>query len=129
MGFLMAKFALGAASALSCVSLCNVSHADCLRRFSTIFFQGDTHVTEQLVTNGSPCRHDFSSGPNVPVLFEAASIAARPRHGTLQQAGELRFVYKPADNYKGSDEYSLKVCGQGNGNKGCSIVTFRTTIE
>ena len=62
-------------------------------------------------------------------MFESASIALNPKHGTLKQTAELNFVYQPNANYKGTDEYSLKICGQKTSGKGCSTINYKTTIQ
>lgn len=70
------------------------------------------------VTDGAKCIHEYS-GEN----FETSEILKQPKHGKLNQKSVYKFIYVPDQNYKGTDDYSYKLCGSDRyGKKGCAII-------
>lgn len=72
------------------------------------------------VTDGAKCIHEYTGGGN---YFETSEILKQPKHGKLNKKSVYKFVYVPDQNYKGTDDYSYKLCGSDKyGKKGCAII-------
>jgi hypothetical protein len=83
--------------------------------------------TTGAITRGSTCLHQYRSG--TAYAIDSVSIASRPANGALTQAGRFAIRYKPRPGYKGTDQYSLKLCASGARGSGCSVITYRMTIN
>jgi hypothetical protein len=62
-------------------------------------------------------------------MFTSASIAAGPGHGTLTQTADYEFKYDPVPGFKGSDRYTIQICGESNSGAGCSALTYIVDVE
>jgi hypothetical protein len=118
------------AAAFGATLACSISPAaaaDCrVNPFRFFPAQNDSVTTTAVLTGGGSCIHRFRAGGRLQ--FTSASIASPPVHGTLEQR-PLRFRYKPKPGFKGSDQYSLKVCGEGTAGAGCSTITYRISVQ
>jgi Bacterial Ig domain len=101
--------------------------ADCITRGGRFFpAQNDTITARDLITNNGTCRHPGRASGRL--VFTGVSILSKPNHGTLSQ-GTNSVTYTPAAAFKGQDSYTLKVCGETSGGKGCSTITYDTTVQ
>ena len=74
------------------------------------------------ITDGSTCKIRFSSNR---YQFTESEILKKPKHGILDHINVYSFDYMPNKNFKGVDEYDLKVCTQ----LGCSVFSYKITIN
>jgi hypothetical protein len=113
---------------IAMAAMTSAAMADC-RTIGMTFrlSRNDSVSTTGTLTKGSACSIGFRAGGTAH--FTSGSIASRPSHGSLTQAGELRFVYKPAAGFKGVDRYSLRVCGTDRAGSGCATLTYDITVE
>jgi Rieske Fe-S protein len=81
---------------------------------------GKTNV--EGLTDGSTCKMRFSSNR---YQFTESDIVKKPKHGTLDQINVYSFDYTPYKNFKGIDDYDLRVCTQ----LGCSLFSYKITIH
>jgi hypothetical protein len=79
------------------------------------------------IIGGGTCTHNLTASGSLQLT--EASIAAHPSNGTLTQTGTLNFKYQPEAGFKGSDEYSIEVCGHDRSGSGCSTLTYEVTVE
>jgi hypothetical protein len=87
--------------------------------------QNDSVSTTSFM-DGKGCMHRFSSISNLAMTSH--EVVTKPRNGTLTAAGALQFRYLPRAGYKGSDSYTVRICGRGNDGAGCSTITYNVTI-
>jgi hypothetical protein len=73
------------------------------------------------------CGMGFQEGPGYH--FTSASWVKAPPHGVLAQTGPTKFVYRPFQDYRGQDSYSLKVCANVQGRSGCSTLTYVVDVQ
>ena len=92
--------------------------ADCMIEPSSS--SGKTKV--EGLTDGSTCRMRFSSNR---YQFTESEIVKKPKHGTLDHINVYSFDYTPNKNFKGVDDYDLRVCTQ----HGCSVFSYKITIN
>jgi hypothetical protein len=88
--------------------------------------QNDSVATTAVLTGGGSCIHRFLSASMLQ--FTSASVASRPANGTLEQR-PLRFRYRPKPGFKGSDQYSVKVCGTSTAGSGCSTISYGVSVQ
>jgi hypothetical protein len=86
----------------------------------------DSVSTTAFITGGGRCVHRYRSFSMLQ--YTSASIVSRPAHGTLEQR-PLRFRYTPQPGFKGTDRYSVKVCGTATAGSGCSTITYNVTVN
>lgn len=80
-----------------------------------------------MITNGSACMLRFRSFNYV--VFDSVSVASPPNVGTASAAGTFEVRYRPKAGFKGSDRFSLRVCGKGSLNRGCSTITYLISVN
>lgn len=61
--------------------------------------------------------------------FTSASIVDLPRNGKLKQIGPFSFYYSANKGFKGSDTYSVSVCGKSTAGSGCSKIIYDMSVE
>ena len=90
-----------------------------------------------MVTRGV-VRTSIDPGANVPIVlrvsggasvFRSAAVTAPPTKGTVTESGTMRFRYKPSAGLKGTDRYSIRICGSDRAGAGCSTITHVITLE
>jgi hypothetical protein len=124
----MTRFLICVGAMAVCILVSSSADAACrIMGFRFYPAQNDSVSTTGVITGGTACTHPFRAGGTL--RFNSASIASRPSNGTLTQTGALSFRYQPRAGFKGSDQYSLKVCGTGRSGIGCSTITYRMTIN
>jgi len=84
-------------------------------------------VTAHMMTTTGKCRHQYSAGGRSE--FTSASIVDLPRNGRLKQTGPFSFHYSANKGFKGSDTYSVSVCGKSTAGSGCSKIIYDMTVE
>jgi Caspase domain len=101
-----------------------VCHQDAWQASS---LKNETASANQTTTGGAACIIHLQSGLDSPY----ASIASRPKNGTLSQIDPLTLRYQPNPGYKGSDQYIFKWCASDNktGRSGCSTITYNVTVN
>lgn len=74
------------------------------------------------------CRRNFSSKANYE--FKRLFVERRPDHGNVSLSEGGIYTYRPANNFTGSDEFSLKVCGSvASTEVKCAIIVYKVTIQ
>jgi hypothetical protein len=87
--------------------------------------QSDTLNLSGVMPAGSTCIHRIHARNTF--RFASASIVSAPRNGTLSPMESFSFRYQPKTGFRGSDEYSVKVCGVKQG--ACSMLMYRMTVN
>ena len=113
---------------LATIFTASAAMADC-RTIGFKFYpaQNDSISTTGVTTGGSECRHRFRSLATLQMT--SGSIVSRPSNGTLTEIGALQFSYVPRAGYKGTDQYTVRVCGRGGGGHGCSTITYNIAVQ
>jgi hypothetical protein len=86
----------------------------------------ETRHTAKTDLNGCDL-HFISAGTETQ--FSSASIVSKPKNGDLSKIAHLEFRYHPNSNFKGSDEFALRVCGKTPKGEGCSVLHYTATVE
>jgi hypothetical protein len=110
------------------VTMTTAAMGDCRTigsRFS--FAQNTATTTTGVSTKGAPCGMRFTSP--VDGRLDSIAVAARPSHGALREFGGMSWLYKPAGGFKGTDSYTLRLCGRSTAGAGCATVTYNITVE
>jgi hypothetical protein len=76
-------------------------------------------------TNGNVSSNDFDIDLNDTLTYAQMS---NPSHGTIQLAADGSFVYTPDNAFKGVDQFTYKVCDNGNPQQ-CSEATVYLLIQ
>ena len=118
----------GLLALMASIAMTGAAAADC-RIMSFIFHlsQNDSVSTTGVSTRGSACVTRLRSGATS--VFRSAAVTASPAKGTLTEFGTMRFRYKPSAGLKGTDRYSIRVCGSDRAGSGCSTITHVITLE
>ena len=74
---------------------------------------------------GSTCIHKIRALNTY--RFASAAVVSAPHNGTLAPMESFSFRYQPKAGFRGSDEYSVKVCGVRQG--ACSMLMYRMTVN
>lgn len=61
--------------------------------------------------------------------FRSARIVAKPQNGLLRKIANVEFRYKPRPDFKGTDTFTLRVCGRTEKGRGCSTITYQTFVN
>jgi hypothetical protein len=104
------------------------AHAECTYTPHEFFPEkGGGIVVDTHVTDASKCTHNYAEGPGYK--FTGSAIELRPEHGTLKKEGPYKYVYRPAEGFKGKDAYMVKVCATKGDLKGCTHIGYVATLE
>jgi hypothetical protein len=118
--------AIGLSFGLFLLALPTAANADCRTGRYSFNLQGDAVTATDTITSGSVCTHpSWASGRTT---FNAVSIVSRSANGSLVVSG-LKAEYKPRTGFKGTDQYTIKVCGDRAGAPGCSTITYNTSVQ
>jgi hypothetical protein len=79
--------------------------------------------------SGRGCTSSFRG--DISSSFDSISVVQRARHLTITPTsnGFGFSVERKTPNYRGSDSYTLKICGKGGGGKGCVTITYDVTVN
>jgi hypothetical protein len=118
----------GVLALMASVAMTSVAAADCrIMRFTFHLSQNDSVSTTGISTGGSACvTRLWSGGASV---FRSAAVTVPPTKGTVTESGTMRFRYKPSAGLKGTDRYSIRICGSDRAGSGCSTITHVITLE
>jgi type 1 fimbria pilin len=119
------------ASSLVCVPFAlalssATARADCFQQLGTYHFNGDTITDSDAITGGSSCRHPNRT--NGTSRFGSVSVVSPAKNGKLS-AGVLSVTYTPNPGFKGSDQYSIQVCGRRHNAPNCSTINVAVTVQ
>jgi hypothetical protein len=90
------------------------------------FALNQTHRTVQRLS-GQGCSASFRGGLNAS--FESISVVRRASNLTVAPTSNgFGFTVAVRGNFKGQDSYTLRICGQSNGRKGCVTITYDVTV-
>ena len=118
----------GMVALVAMTTITSAAMANCrIIGFRFFVAQNDAVSTTGISTGGSGCTHRFRSFSTTQ--FTSGSIVSRPSNGTLSEIGALAFRYVPKAGYKGTDRYTVRVCGKGDAGSGCSTITYNLTVE
>lgn len=84
-------------------------------------------VSTAAVTDNGVCMARFVAGGMLS--YTNAEIISKPANGTVTKTGSFAFQYAAKKGYKGSDAFTIKLCGQGNAGAGCSKITYNMTVR
>ena len=89
----------------------------------------DKVSVKSVSTAGAPC--PVKVAPQHPdlVQFTSASIVKQPGHGSFTQVGDFEFKYQPVADFRGMDQYAIKVCGHNSQRGGCATLTYNVTVN
>jgi len=87
--------------------------------------QNDVLNLSGVMPAGSECIHRIRALNTYK--FASASVVAAPHNGTLSPIEAFSFRYQPKAGFRGSDEYSVRVCGVRQG--ACSMLMYRMTVN
>jgi hypothetical protein len=91
------------------------------------FALNQTHRTVQQLS-GPGCSASFRGG--LSASFESISVVRRARNLTVTPTSNgFGFTVAVRGGFKGQDSYTLKICGQNNGRKGCVTITYDVTVS
>ena len=104
-------------------ALISAAEAKCVHK-PTVWSFGET-TTDSIATDGGPCviRRPYT-GRKIHIL--AARIVSQPSHGSIKISGRATFTYRPADGFKGQDQFIYKYIGTNGLTPGS--VTIRTDV-
>jgi hypothetical protein len=93
-----------------------------------MFYLHKNDVSKHLArTDASGCDLHFITGGGV--TFRSAAIVAKPKKGDLRKIAHLEFRYRPKPGFRGSDNFSLRVCGRNQSGSGCSILHYTAQVD
>jgi hypothetical protein len=84
---------------------------------------------DSVSTAGAACFYKVAPIHPDQVQFTSASIVGQPSNGSFEQTGDFAFKYQPRPDFKGTDEYAIKVCGHNSQRAGCATITYRVTVQ
>jgi hypothetical protein len=87
--------------------------------------QKDVLNLSGVMSAGSTCIHRVHARNTY--RFASASVVAAPHNGTLSPIEAFSFRYQPRAGFRGSDEYSVRVCGMRQG--ACSMLMYRMMVN
>ncbi|HEX4555478.1 MAG TPA: hypothetical protein VH249_15905 [Xanthobacteraceae bacterium] len=118
----------GTLALLASIAMTGAAAAEC-RIMSFVFHlsQNDSVSTTGVSNRGGACVTRLRSGSTS--TFRSAAVAVPPAKGTLTEFGTMRFRYKPSAGAKGTDRYSIRICGTDRAGSGCSTITHVITLE
>ena len=87
--------------------------------------QKDVLNLSGVMSAGSTCIHKVRALNTY--RFASASVVSAPHNGTLSPIESFSFRYQPKAGFRGSDEYSVRVCGMRQG--ACSMLMYRMTVN
>lgn len=92
------------------------------------FEQNQTHRTVQTFS-GRGCTASFRGPLNSS--YDSISVVRRAQHLTITPTsnGFGFTVARRTMNYTGPDSYTLRICGQNAGRRGCVTITYDVTIN
>jgi hypothetical protein len=91
------------------------------------FALNQTHRTVQQLS-GRGCSASFRGG--LSSSFESISVVRRAQNLTVTPTSNgFGFTVAVRGAFKGRDSYTLKICGQSNGRKGCVTITYDVTVS
>jgi hypothetical protein len=78
---------------------------------------------------GSGCTASFRGG--LGASFESITVVRRAQNLTISPTsnGFGFTVAKRTRDYRGPDSYTLRICGQSGGSKGCATITYDVTVQ
>jgi len=102
--------------------------ADC--RFIGFTFyppHNDSVSATGVSTGGSPCTTRYHSLALLQFNLGNDRIPAQQRH--FEPARDVAIKYAPKAGFKGTDRYSVRVCGTGGSGSGCSTLSYAITVQ
>ena len=101
--------------------------ADCFTRGANWYIsQGGNYAFTDTISNGTRCRHPSVAGSKN--TFTSVEVVSPPKNGTFDIHG-LQGFYTPKKDFKGTDRYSIKVCGTDPGGAGCITATYDVIVQ
>ena len=76
---------------------------------------------------GKPCGSLFGSVG--AIVYKRLYLAANPQHGSVSMRHGGYFKYSPKAGFRGSDNFTLRICGNANGKDGCANLKFDVTVH
>ncbi len=96
--------------------------------------RGQYHLTSEgpwprsiVMRSGDVCEQTFHAGGTM--MFKRLYVVTRPHQGTLNLREGGYFRYVPKTGYKGTDAFTLRICGEQGGRQGCANLAFDATIQ
>ena len=76
---------------------------------------------------GKPCGSLFGSVG--AIVYKRLYQVAAPKHGSVSLRHGGYFKYSPRAGYRGDDGFTLRICGNSNGQDGCANLKFNVTVH
>lgn len=109
------------------LGLAPAAQAACDIKGDIFYLHANDSTKHALKTDMHGCDlHFISSGK---IDFRTATIMNKPKNGMLEKVAHLEFVYRPNKDFKGSDDFVVKVCGSTQKGKGCSTLNYTATVD
>ncbi|MGL4241945.1 MAG: hypothetical protein ACRCTI_12610 [Beijerinckiaceae bacterium] len=92
-------------------------------------FERNQSLSTAQTFSGQGCTTSFRG--DVTSSFEQISVTKRARHLTITPTsnGFGFTVARKTSGYTGPDSYTLRICGQSSGKRGCVTITYDVTIR
>jgi hypothetical protein len=58
------------------------------------------------------------------VAFTNARVVKQPQNGRIEQRQQFEFEYVSKKGFRGRDQLSIELCGEGMTGKGCAILNY-----
>ena len=118
--FLFKKFEIFAFTAAVICSASSVN-AECFITGTNYRFDNGTS-SATVTTDGAKCNFPF--GTNGSSVFTSRTVVSKPNNGTLTEIGLMRLEFVPKPGFKGTDSFTVKLCGNDSGKTGCNTRTY-----
>jgi len=117
-----ALLGLAAAALLS-----SAARADCNVDSEPFFMHLQDTTKHTINTDPKGCELNFATDGKTK--FRSAAVVSQPKSGKVAKVAGLEFVYHPKPGFKGTDAFTMKVCGSTPAGKGCSTLNYVTVVE
>ena len=81
------------------------------------------------IQSGATCESTFGTFGNANFTFKRLYLVSAPARGKIRLREGGYYIYSAPANYKGTDEFKLRVCGTENSNEGCADLQYSVTIN
>jgi hypothetical protein len=79
--------------------------------------------------SGATCEATFSNVNGSNLTFKQLLLVTPPAHGKINLRQGGYYIYSAPPGYKGSDTFTLRVCGTEDNKPGCATLNYQVTVE
>lgn len=81
------------------------------------------------IRSGATCEATFGSYGNANLTFKRLLLVTPPVRGKIKLREGGYYIYSAPAGYKGSDTFTLRVCGSQDNKPGCATLQYSVTIS